>query len=301
MHARSREAGQLDKAIPVDTRPAPLAPSQTYRNLIAALVRQNLESVVEAPFPDDDYEKSDAFGTFLKVDAAVGRNPYFPENPLLSAILIQGDEELVTALVSLIGRFSHLFSNTLAGPPADIPPFDLKVDLEKWNNPKNRGPPRVQSSANQAEIARQIDLLLSQGIIERSSASYYSQIHLAPKGDGEKRFCIDFKKLNDCTAPASWPVPNITQMFVRLGTHKSSIYGVMDLTSGYHQAPMSFAARIFTAFIAFCGIYHYLRLPFGPKRAPSYFQEMMAAVVLAGQDSSISFVRANFIESNPTP
>jgi uncharacterized membrane protein len=45
---------------------------------------------------------------------------------------------------------------------------------------------------------------------------------------------------------------------------------------------MSFAARIFTAFIAFCGIYHYLRLPFGPKRAWSYFQEMMAAVVLAG-------------------
>jgi hypothetical protein len=44
--------------------------------------------------------------------------------------------------------------------------------------------------------------------------------------------------------------------------------------------PMSIAARIFTAFIAFCGIFHYLRLPFGPKRAPSYFQEMMAAVDL---------------------
>ena len=71
-------------------------------------------------------------------------------------------------------------------------------------------------------------------------------------------------------------------MFFRLGEHKSSIYGVMDLTSGYHQAPLSLAARIFTAFIAFCGIYHYLRLPFGPKRAPPYFQEMMVAVVLCG-------------------
>jgi transposase InsO family protein len=285
MHARSREAGNLVKPHPVDIRPAPLTPSQTYRNLIAALVERNLDSVFEAPLPDDDeidYDKSDVFATFLKVDAAVGRNPYFPENPLLSAIEIQGDKSLVAGLVSLIERFSHLFSNTLSSTPADIPPFDLKVDLEKWNNPKNRGPPRVQSSANQAEIALQIDLLLSQGIIERSSASYYSQIHLAPKGDGKKRFCIDFKKLNDCTDPASWPVPNIREMFVRLGTHKSSVFGVMDLTSGYHQAPMSFAARIFTAFIAFCGVFHYLRLPFGPKRAPSYFQEMMAAVVLAG-------------------
>jgi hypothetical protein len=32
----------------------------------------------------------------------------------------------------------------------------------------------------------------------------------------------------------------------------------------------------------FSGVFHYFRLPFGPKRAPSYFQEMMAAVVLAG-------------------
>jgi hypothetical protein len=154
--------------------------------------------------------------------------------------------------------------------------------MQKWRNPKNRGPPRVQSSANQAETVRQIDLLLAQNIIERSDASYYSQVLLTNKPDGSKRFVIDYRKLNDCTESASWPLLNIKQMFVRLGTHKSSVYGVIDLTSGYHQAPLSLAARVFTAFITFCGIFQYLRLPFGPKRAPSYFQEMMAAVVLAG-------------------
>ena len=30
------------------------------------------------------------------------------------------------------------------------------------------------------------------------------------------------------------------------------------------------------------GIYHFTRLPFGPKRAPSHFQEMMASIVLLG-------------------
>ena len=30
------------------------------------------------------------------------------------------------------------------------------------------------------------------------------------------------------------------------------------------------------------GIYHFTRLPFGPERAPSYFQEMMAKIVLLG-------------------
>lgn len=56
----------------------------------------------------------------------------------------------------------------------------------------------------------------------------------------------------------------------------------MDLTSGYHQAPLTLACRAFTAFITFAGVYQFKRLPFGPKRAPSYFQEQMATAVLFG-------------------
>ena len=80
----------------------------------------------------------------------------------------------------------------------------------------------------------------------------------------------------------SWPIPNISEMLQRIGTQKPKIFGVMDLTQGYHQAPLSLSARVFTAFITFSGIYQFTRLPFGPKRAPSYFQETMASVVLAG-------------------
>ena len=71
-------------------------------------------------------------------------------------------------------------------------------------------------------------------------------------------------------------------MFGRLGTHHSDTFGVMDLTAGYHQAPVGLMTRVFLAFICFCGIFQFCRLPFGPKRAPSYFQQMMASVVLLG-------------------
>jgi hypothetical protein len=54
----------------------------------------------------------------------------------------------------------------------------------------------------------------------------------------------------------------------------------MDLTQGYHQAPVSLMTRVFTAFILFCGLYQFTRLPFGPKRAPSYFQEQMAGILV---------------------
>ena len=50
----------------------------------------------------------------------------------------------------------------------------------------------------------------------------------------------------------------------------------MDLTQGYHQAPLTLATRAYTSFITFSGVYQFTRLPVGPKRAPSYFQEIMA-------------------------
>ena len=87
--------------------------------------------------------------------------------------------------------------------------------------------------------------------------------------------CVDYRALNDCTPDSSWPIPKI-------GSRKPKLFGIMDLTQGYHQAPLSYTTKAYTAFITFSGVYEFTRLPFGPKRAPSYFQEIMATVVLVG-------------------
>ena len=112
-------------------------------------------------------------------------------------------------------------------------------------------------------------------MIELSQASHYSQVLLVPKPDGSSCTCINYIALNACTPDVSFPIPNIRQLFVRMGTKKLTIFGVADLTRGYYQAPLTFATRAFTAFITFCGVYQFTRLPFGLKQAPSYFQEMM--------------------------
>ena len=48
--------------------------------------------------------------------------------------------------------------------------------------------------------------------------------------------------------------------------------------------------HVLTAFITSCGIYQFTRVPFGPKNAPSYYQQLIAGVVLAG----ILYLSANF-------
>ena len=95
---------------------------------------------------------------------------------------------------------------------------------------------------------------------------------MAPKPDGTFRMCVDYRALNDCTADASWPIPNIAEMLRRIGSQKPKIFGIMDLTQGYFQAPLTFATRAYTALITFSGVYQFTRLPFGPKQASSYFQ-----------------------------
>ena len=142
---------------------------------------------------------------------------------------------------------------------------------------KNRAPLRSPSAVKQT-----LQTLISQGIVEKSQSPHYSQILMVPKPDGTFRMCVDYRALSDCTADASWPIPNIAEMLGRIGSQKPKILGIMDLTQEYHQAPLTFATRAYTAFISFSGVYQSTRLPFGPKRAPSYFQEIMATVVFTG-------------------
>jgi len=42
---------------------------------------------------------------------------------------------------------------------------------------------------------------------------------------------------------------------LRLGTHKFKYFGVMNLTSGYHQAPLGAISRIISEFITNMGLY----------------------------------------------
>jgi hypothetical protein len=95
-------------------------------------------------------------------------------------------------------KYRSLFATTLPSEPASIPPFEVNVDKEKWEQFSNRGPLRVQSSAKEAEIRKQVDELLRTKVIEPSDASYYSQVILASKQNDEWQFCIDYRLYPTC-------------------------------------------------------------------------------------------------------
>lgn len=249
-----------------------LAPAQTDRP-VAALLQEPEQLVGVDDFGDEeiDYNAKDMFTPF--------RTPKGKDDPIVK-ITIEGSPLLQQQIRELCYAYKHIFSDKLDSRPARLTPFELNVDKAKWETFKNRCPVRPQSAVKQVEINKQVQEMLEAGIIEKSTATYYSQVLLTPKPNGEFRFCVDYRALNDATESASWPIPNIAHLLARLGKQRANIFGVMDLTAGYHQAPISLEARPLTSFITFSGVYQFTRLPFGPKRAPSYFQEMMSTIVL---------------------
>ena len=211
-----------------------------------------------------DHDKTDNFKPWSNTSS---------NTDILFLIHFYGDEDLQSRLCTLCTEFSDIFSNDLPKEPAKIPPVDLIVDNPEWKVGKNRAPPRSQSAVKQTELFKTLQTLISQGIVEISLSPHYSQIQMVPKPDGTFRMCFDYRALNNCTADASWPIPNIAEMFRRIGSQKLKIFGIMDLTQGYHQAHLTFATMAYTAFITFSGVYQFTRLHFESKRLHHTFKK----------------------------
>jgi hypothetical protein len=200
-----------------------------------------------------------------------------------TSVKMHGSPSLQAKCASLVNQYAHIFSETVSAYPAKVPPLVIEIKQDQWHSPKHRLPPRVQSPQKEAELRRQVDLLVRLGVVEPvSTAQAWSQVLLVPKPNGAWRFCVDYILLNLLILWNSWPLPNIKQMLERIGLKRPKYFAVFDLTSGYHQAPISKSSKIFTAFITSFGVYQWTRVPMGLKTAGSYFQYIMATVVLLG-------------------
>ena len=196
---------------------------------------------------------------------------------------IFGSTTLKTGLLEICESVRSIFKRTLDIEPAKITPMDIEFKANsQWNVSSNQQPARLQSRVKAEEIVKQVDDMLTSGVIRVSKAPAHSQVMLTPKKNGSWRFCIDYRRLNVITSATHWPLPRIKEMLQRLGTKKAAYFAVIDLTKGYYQAPLSEAAKERTAFITPNGLYEWNRVAMGLTGSPSYFQKAMSTEVLNG-------------------
>lgn len=109
-----------------------------------------------------------------------------------------------------------------------------KIDLLDEAKP-HAEPLRRRPYTDQEECRRQVKEHLEKGFIEDSDTPWASAYVLAKKKSGEKRLCIDFRKLNDQTKKVV-PLPNIEDCLETLSGKQYS--SQLDMASGFWQIPM---------------------------------------------------------------
>ena len=135
-------------------------------------------------------------------------------------------------------------------------------------------------------VEREIKTMLELGVIERSSSPYSAPVVLVKKKDGSCRFCIDYRFLNRVTVTDAEPIPDIEALFAALS--KAEYFTRLDLAKGYWQIPILPEDRPKTAFATHCGLFQWIRMPFGLVSAPAVFARMMRRLCLENM-SALNF------------
>ncbi|MBW0551324.1 hypothetical protein O181_091039 [Austropuccinia psidii MF-1] len=92
----------------------------------------------------------------------------------------------------------------------------------------------------------------------------------------KSRMVGDFRALNTYTIPDRYPILRIHETLTQLS--KARFITSMDALKGFNQNVLTPNARKLLSTIAHCGIYEYLRMPFGIKNAHSNYQRMMNTI-----------------------
>ncbi|UYV71385.1 hypothetical protein LAZ67_8002909 [Cordylochernes scorpioides] len=175
---------------------------------------------------------------------------------------------------TLLQRYTHIFSQDKFNVPClRIPPVKIPTNSEKIITIR---PYRVPI-CDQQEIRNQIQQMLENGIIEQSFSPFSSPVTLVTKRDKTKRFCIDYRKVNELISSDVHPLPRIEDILDHLAQAK--YFSTADISSAYWQVPIHPDSRPLLAFATFEGLYQPTRLPFGLKTSPQIYERAISQVL----------------------
>ena len=107
----------------------------------------------------------------------------------------------------------------------------VQLEIDTGNSPPKRQPLRRMPLAVRQEVARQLEKMQKEGVIQPSMSTWSSPVVLVRKKDGTLSFCVDYCGLNSLTKIDTFPLPRIDDLLDQLG--KSKFLSTLDLASGF--------------------------------------------------------------------
>jgi len=184
------------------------------------------------------------------------------------------DEKFKKRVMDMLEKHAPVFEGKLG----TIESTEHRIHLKPGTQPVRMQPYRAGPEKRE-KIREQIEYQLAAGVIEPAQTEWSTPVLLAPKKDGNQRFCIDFRRLNAATIPDTYPLPRMDDCIDSLS--EANVFTLLDALWGYWQIPLAECDRDKTTFTSHLGTYRCLRMPFGLRNAPLTFQRALD-IILSG-------------------
>ncbi|KIY99053.1 Retrovirus-related Pol polyprotein from transposon gypsy [Monoraphidium neglectum] len=160
------------------------------------------------------------------------------------------------------------------------------ADKAEVDKPAPSSKPLWEAARRQSPLEKEVSLekcgeLGEVGFIEDGNYSdpYAANPVNAAKKDAqgewtEKRFCVNYKRVNLAQQPNKYRTPSPEELFQRLSG--ATFFSHLDMRAGFHQLPLAQSSRKYTQFWAASPtgpkLMRYTRLPFGGINCSAEFQ-----------------------------
>ena len=128
-------------------------------------------------------------------------------------------------------------------------------------------------------VNEEVDQMLNDNLIRKTSSEWSSPVVLVKKKDQSWKFCIGFRKLNAVTVKDAYSLPRIDNTQDSLAGAK--YFSTLDFASGYWQVEVEETDKRKMALSTPQGHFEFNVMPFGLANVPATFQHLMECT-LAG-------------------
>ncbi|MBW0550893.1 hypothetical protein O181_090608 [Austropuccinia psidii MF-1] len=156
---------------------------------------------------------------------------------------------------------------------------DITVNIDRPYPPVLKRPDYPASPRASKALEKHIQEFIQLGVLRKlghnEEVEVITPVIIAWNND-KSRMVADFRALNTYTVQDRYPIARIQETLTQLS--KAKFITSMDALEGFHQNVLMCKTKKLLRIITHCGIYEYLRMPFGIKNAPPHYQRMMHTI-----------------------